>query len=145
MIFLLIRVCFDRPNPFFLLNAQETETIYVKLKAIVNNNWNVLFIIYYNTNKWMIFNRNKQNYWIQTWYSKLWRKSFTLGYWNILRKTVKSHTENIKRNPKSSWQYAQTKCCKRSLWQKLFSLSLKPKEPTSGNRFGVTPPVMRIV
>lgn len=27
-----------------------------------------------------------------------------------------------------------------ALWQKLFSLSLKPKEPISGNRFGVTPP-----
>lgn len=26
-----------------------------------------------------------------------------------------------------------------ALWQKLFSLSLKPKEPISGNRFGVTP------
>lgn len=63
--------------------------------------------------------------------------SATRTFFGKLSKVVQKIS---KETPKSSWQYAQTKCCKqRSLWQKLFSLSLKPKEPTSGNRFGVTP------
>lgn len=47
----------------------------------------------------MIFNRKNKIIGFKPDKSKLWRKSFILGYWNILRKTIKSRTENIKRNP----------------------------------------------
>lgn len=53
---------------------------------------------------------------------------------DILQETVKNQTnKNQVDNPHKQKMH-------HALWQKLFSLSLKPKEPISGDRFGVTPP-----
>lgn len=54
----------------------------------------LLFIIT-QTNEWFLTGRTKLL--DSNLISKLWRKSFILGYWNILRKTVKSHTGNQKK------------------------------------------------
>lgn len=58
-----------------------------------------------------------------------------LGKWHSSGNCQKSNQRKLKLTIRTN----QKKTMHHALWQKLFSLSLKPKEPTSGNRFGVTP------
>lgn len=72
--------------------------------------------------------------------SKLIKASFGERFFSLSRKSDILQETVKNQRYKNQVDNTHKQKMQHTLWQKLFSLSLKPKEPISGNRFGVTPP-----